>query len=105
MPVTRDLEIQDRPRRNWAHALGGDTSPTDPSGSFYLFDNTDAIAPLWTVTPGTGNTTIKGIVSAQGHEATGNIDIAGMTLGSIALDVAYPMEGYRLNPSTPNLGG
>ena len=93
------------PTQNWALALGGDTSPTDPSGSFYLFDNTDAIAPLWTVTPGTGNTTIKGIVSAQGHEATGNIDIAGMPLGSIALDVAYPIGRLSSKSVNPELGG
>lgn len=91
------------PTQVWAMTAAGATAPSLP-GTFHLFDLTAGV-PLWWVEPGTGNTTIKGIVSAQGHEATGNIDIAEMPIGTIALDVAYPIGRLSSKSVNPELGG
>jgi hypothetical protein len=70
------------PTQHWALGVGGSVTTTAPDGAFYLFDNTDAMGPLLTILPGSGDVDFVGSVRSYGPHQVVDLTESNVTVGT-----------------------
>jgi hypothetical protein len=70
------------PTQHWALGVGGSVTTTAPNGAFYLFDNTDAMGPLLSILPGSGDVDFVGSVRSYGPHQTVDTTASNVMVGT-----------------------